>query len=329
MAQQIDNRDNTIDTLKGALIFLVVMAHILGGGVEHEQVKYIYDFIYTFHMPAFVLISGFLSKGCSNLDIYKLSKHILVPFIVFNFIYEFINFLLTGSISGYLKIGAPYWIMWYLLSLFFWQIIASVLFTFRYPLCLSLLISFAFQFIDFSSQTLSIMRTINFLPYFIIGALFYRNNLLRKKHDKNTIYLILFSAVIALVILSILAPTIFLYGAFPFSYFDKSIVVLMLYKVVNYAAVPAFVLALMQLKPTCVILERFGKNSLSIYLLHGLFILYISTYLNKMLSWPFILVGTVIISFAICYLLSSAISSRIMDRLFSHIQSILLSKASQ
>lgn len=60
------NREQSIDSLKGGLILLVILGHLIGTlGVSRGGV---WNFIYTFHMPLFVLISGYyLRTGKINI----------------------------------------------------------------------------------------------------------------------------------------------------------------------------------------------------------------------------------------------------------------------
>ena len=52
MVKKMKNkRDETIDIMKGILMSLVVMAHAQGP---------FHRFIYLFHMPVFIMISGYL-----------------------------------------------------------------------------------------------------------------------------------------------------------------------------------------------------------------------------------------------------------------------------
>lgn len=61
-------RKDWIDSLKGILIFLVVVGHVVGmaahlsSGFEREVYSYIYKFIYLFHMPAFFFVAGLVWK---------------------------------------------------------------------------------------------------------------------------------------------------------------------------------------------------------------------------------------------------------------------------
>lgn len=58
-----------LDSLKGFAIFLVVVGHVIlgymhtGMFIEHQwSLQFVYDVIYSFHMPLFFIISGFLYK---------------------------------------------------------------------------------------------------------------------------------------------------------------------------------------------------------------------------------------------------------------------------
>lgn len=67
-----------IDSLKGLAIILVVLGHNTGG--ENDA----YHFFYTFHMPLFFLISGFLFSMKPPLEYLKRSfRHLMVPYIAF------------------------------------------------------------------------------------------------------------------------------------------------------------------------------------------------------------------------------------------------------
>lgn len=64
----INNRqfDGTVSCLKMDLMFLVVWGHVFSQlhplFTESRLCQAVYDFIYSFHMPLFVFISGWLSK---------------------------------------------------------------------------------------------------------------------------------------------------------------------------------------------------------------------------------------------------------------------------
>ena len=66
-------RDYYFDNLKFILIFLVVFGHLVGITYKETQIeKSIYFFIYLFHMPAFIIVSGYFSKNIKNTDLVSL-----------------------------------------------------------------------------------------------------------------------------------------------------------------------------------------------------------------------------------------------------------------
>lgn len=63
------NRDYFFDNIKGILILLVVFGHAIKPFMDANEIaKLLYCFIYFFHMPLFVFISGYFSK---KQDIFK------------------------------------------------------------------------------------------------------------------------------------------------------------------------------------------------------------------------------------------------------------------
>ena len=62
--EQIKNRNYLLDNLKVVLIFFVVFGHVIEYYIKDNSVlRTIYIFIYIFHMPLFVFVSGYLSKN--------------------------------------------------------------------------------------------------------------------------------------------------------------------------------------------------------------------------------------------------------------------------
>lgn len=79
-------RDYLFDNYKAFLIVLVVVGHFIevasDDNVVMETTKWI---IFSFHMPAFVFISGYFSKKTQG--IYKLLQQLVVPYLVFEILY--------------------------------------------------------------------------------------------------------------------------------------------------------------------------------------------------------------------------------------------------
>ncbi len=257
------NRDLSLDTLKGFLIVLVILGHLIGslntsGGV--------WNLIYTVHMPLFVLISGYFSKH----DKLKISN-IVKPLLVFQLV-NVVLLLLLGNGFSVSYFYVPYWTLWYLLSLIFWRIIL------RYtPQCildnpyllLALTIIGAMLIGTFlpHGRILSIQRTISFFPFFLMGYYFKTNLIKQTLWSKKVSWVLLIA--VSIVILFIWFPSnasILLRGADPYSISDVPA------KLFISCCTIVLIYSLWNLKYENDCFAKIGKDSLFYYLYHGLFI---------------------------------------------------------
>ena len=80
-------RLNSIDCVKGVAILLVVLGHAvqLLKGSEAANHDRLFNYIYSFHMPLFMFISGYLSykQLISFSDVRKRAYQLLPPFFFF------------------------------------------------------------------------------------------------------------------------------------------------------------------------------------------------------------------------------------------------------
>lgn len=86
-----------LDVVKGIAIILVVMGHVTSNYINDNNIeiagsfRILHSFIYSFHMPLFMFISGYLFSSSLMKD-YKttaLSKLIAygIPYVVFSVVY--------------------------------------------------------------------------------------------------------------------------------------------------------------------------------------------------------------------------------------------------
>lgn len=173
-------RDFYFDNAKFILIFLVVFGHFISPHKSNSDFLYtVYNFIYTFHMPAFILIAGFFSKGVFKEGyLKKISKKILIPYFVFQLVY-FVFYTVKNGEETF-SLFDPYWTLWFLLSMVLWNVLL-VLFT-KYIKRPALMIGIALAlgvfagYIQDIGTYLSLSRTFVFFPVFLLGYL------LKKEH---------------------------------------------------------------------------------------------------------------------------------------------------
>lgn len=112
------------DFVKGILIFFVILGHVLQGTLQESILR---NVIYSFHMPLFIGVSGFLlnkHKLC-KLNIKELFikylKRLLIPWLLAVIVYEFV--LNINNVSFYVILKEslkaliyPYYHLWFVLG---------------------------------------------------------------------------------------------------------------------------------------------------------------------------------------------------------------------
>lgn len=67
MQEKVKNRNIYIDVLKGLAVLAVLLGHAIQRGlVINYTENIIFKIIYTFHMPLFMFLSGYVLKKFSN-----------------------------------------------------------------------------------------------------------------------------------------------------------------------------------------------------------------------------------------------------------------------
>lgn len=98
------SRSNTIDISKGLAIFLVVLGHVIqytfmARGEDFFE-NPVFEVIYSFHMPLFMFISGYLAYGSIKRrsltkNLQSKIKTLLIPYVVWTVILTIANMLLV------------------------------------------------------------------------------------------------------------------------------------------------------------------------------------------------------------------------------------------
>ncbi|MBR3357486.1 MAG: acyltransferase family protein [Solobacterium sp.] len=96
-----NKRIDYLDICKGILIILVVIGHVIQI-IDIDKDSYLIKFIYSFHMPAFFMISGYLfnadkwkRKGFKEFLINRINKN-LIPYFFFEYLYGFTAVLFSN-----------------------------------------------------------------------------------------------------------------------------------------------------------------------------------------------------------------------------------------
>lgn len=267
--------------LKGFLLFLVVFGHALEK--TGQSAGPLYRFLYLFHMPLFVFLSGLhlktedacLRSARSSFRLYLCIQGLIVCFC-----------FICGTPASLL---VPYWHLWYLLSLGLWSVFAllvcRILRRFPHSGFLLLTVSAAAALVCGLlplGRWLSLSRTLTFFPYLLLGILcplpperFFT--------AKRRFFFSLCGFLILIVVLPFCmrVPVSFLYRADPYTHFGYSALQGLFSRAACFFA--AFGCGLLLLSFTPARRTFFcgpGSDTLPVYLLHTLPLPFLSAF------WP-------------------------------------------
>lgn len=278
--QKNHTRNHAIDNIKGFLIILVVLGHAIHH-LESGVWQHIYSGIYTFHMPAFIFISGLVT----NPKKWKIDSVSLLGLYCILLVLWF-AFAAALKIAGISSAAPPYSILifvsstaglWYLISLAGWRLVSPLLFDVRHPVLFLLGSAIYCSGVGVSEQingAFSIDALVLYFPFFA-GGIFAQRFVFRGKDVQLQKYQ------------GILAGSVFLVGATwlvivsssyhglltpplgSFSSMGISPISGVLCRMSYYLIATFAIIALLVFSPNSEsVLCRFGRNSLSIYIGH-------------------------------------------------------------
>ncbi len=287
----MDNQSTKIrnaywDNIKGLLIVLVVFAHILFQLQEtSEIINNVVDYIYMFHMPAFVFVSGYFGKSERAHSFESIVKLIFLYFI-FNSI--------MGFIYGFNSLLQPMYSYWYLVALIIWRLTAHYIAKFKKIKLILMVTALFVGFYSSVDNTFAAARIIGFYPFYMSGYLLSEdksNELINKKSSKK-----LLMGIISLTAAGIIAY----FSKLFFMYTDDSMQMAAYSEPIDaFGRIILFLIAFLMiyalriLSPSKKIpfLTTFGKNSLWIFILHRPLTLLLSSYINSFTTTQIILLS--------------------------------------
>lgn len=163
-------RDKSIDFLKGICILLVILGHALYDTPlfsEFILAKTTYNFIYSFHMPLFFCISGYLTNVIRYKKPYYILKYTLSYYIVYLIIVFSYTILTQENDFNTKLLYYPLGSAWFLLALFILKFVWTIISNWFEPTLLLLLSLSVFYII--MHYNFSYWFPILFLPSFAIG----------------------------------------------------------------------------------------------------------------------------------------------------------------
>ncbi|MEC1722452.1 acyltransferase family protein [Schinkia azotoformans] len=297
-------REFYYDNAKFLLIFLVVIGHFITTFIGNGVIEQIYIFIYLFHMPAFILVSGYFSKGFQKEGyVLKITKKILVPYFFFQIIYSVYYYFLLDKSELTIAIFKPQWSLWFLLSLFCWHLLLFVFTKIKYSLLVSVLIGIIVGYFDAIGGYLSLSRTFVLFPVFLLGFYMKKEHFEKLTSNKGK----LLSAVAIVIMLFIIhyilvdMPKEWMYGSKSYEKLGagwEGGIIRLLYYGMSLIMIFSFFTFVPKKE---YFFSKWGTRTLYVYLLHGFIIRYFRTtnlvpFIKETGSYHLLLIFAVIVT---------------------------------
>lgn len=278
-------RNYLFDNLKAILIFLVVFAHIMN--VDRYPCKWmqsIYTFIYFFHMPAFIFVSGYFSKKVDKCREHAVQNY-FVPYVLLVIICYIQIRLLVCLKAGPepFRLFTPPGGCWYLFTLFIWKFFIKDIAKLRFGIPLFYLVGLLSAFSDEFTKKLSLSRLCFYTVFFVLG--FYMNEIHIKKISKiPKIFSILFFVIVGvcsvIFVYKLNIPITQMIGKYHYRdhYTNKDFMCRIIFYIISTLSI----FALINLVPTKkTFLCKLGKNTYGIYIFHLLMVRFIDYFFRN------------------------------------------------
>lgn len=267
--------------------FLLITTVFLGNIMEplirdHEVVKTMFLWIFTFHMPLFVFVTGYFARySLTGEHGKKVLQTIAMQYIIFQTLYSIMDvfvFQVPGIIHSFFM---PYLLCWFLFSHICWRLL-YILFRFlklKHPVWVSIGLAVLIGYGGFDGGFLSLSRTFVYLPFFIIGYHF--------DYEKFAAFLSGYRRVIAGAVSVVLFAALFvfakdidhkwLFGSMTYPQLGRVEWYAGLYRMVIYVLEFVASVALLAWVPRFEFkMTDWGRRTLYVFLLHGFVVRFVA-----------------------------------------------------
>lgn len=281
-----NNRDYLFDNYKVFLIFLVVVGHFIGPSVGcNDFLRILKWIIVSFHMPAFIFISGYFSK--KELPILTIIQRLAVPYIAYEIIYYLWYTFVTHKETG-LHLLKPKFTLWYLLALFLWKIVTPYVKKIPHYMLLAFAAGILIGFSTMEDNFLTIPRALVYYPFYLAGTSFERDTLVKWRTAKGKqiaiMCILLIAVFLCIVGLNRIAPMQVFYGRYNYISMKQGMLEGVLWRIVLYVIGFIMTFSVMTLMSEKKLpFSYIGTRTMAIYLFHGLTYSYLE-YCTKLLD---------------------------------------------
>ncbi len=266
-------RDYLFDNCKVFLIFLVVAGHFVGPGASDNTFLLLLKWvIVSFHMPAFIFISGYFSK--KEMPLLVTVKKLALPYLIYEVIY-YLWYVLVLHKSTQLALLKPKFTLWYLMALFFWRVITPYVKKLPFHFVLALFAGILIGFSGMEDNFLTIPRALVFYPFYLAGTYLDRERITRLRTQKMKILAAVIVSAISLILCLMgwkrITTMLIFYGRYSYETMHQTMITGVLWRIFMYVIGFLMTYALLILMTEKKLsISYIGTRTMAIYLFHGL-----------------------------------------------------------
>jgi len=254
----------------------------------------VFGFIYSFHMPLFIFISGYFTKSITWSKYKKSFVSIMAVYWVFQTLFMIPSWI-DGSFSWIDYLTNPRSVLWYIIGLLFWRLWFAILPKkfIKFPLIMGGALVLAYGIHAVNDQNYFYTRILTFYPYFILGY-FCPKEIITKIREGKKVFSIVFLAILLVALYFFVDYTLIfsMFGGMPYKHYSSVLVGVGQITLCYILAI----LASMSVINLCT--ERFyklGSSTLDIYLIHPFYIYYVYGLIISYYGWnPNLLIDLII-----------------------------------
>lgn len=294
------------------LRFMLIITVFIGNAIEPligsmNSLHNLYMWIFSFHMPLFVLVTGyFAKKHLSDTQGRHILLQIGLQYIIFQTLYSLLDTTLFKVQGIHHSFFAPYLLIWFLASHAFWRLLVMGMskWTPAAQFIFAVATGITVGYLQLDGIWFSISRTFVYLPFFLLGYHFSFKTFINlyQKWIKITAAAVSVLLLILLPIWSSWLPIGWLYGSMTYMQLGHQEWYAGIYRLATYGLQIIAAMAFMGWVPYQMSrMTDWGSRTLYVFLLHGFIVRFAAisglySYLNSPLGAALLVLSVIILT---------------------------------
>jgi fucose 4-O-acetylase-like acetyltransferase len=250
--------------------------------IDNQILQDIIQVIFSFHIPLFAFVSGYFSRTFIIEDgKFKHLFDLMFQYSLFQGLYLIADSIWFQTPNVNYSFFEPYWMLWFLFSLFFWRVLLLIFEKSNHVLVWAVISGIVVGFWSGDGTWMSLSRTLIYFPFFVIGYRF--NPVWISKIVNTKMKLISMAFLVTLFVIYHFLPFELEFewflGNATFAQLNRTpfegMMIRMIFYVVQF--ISSFCVVILVSSRTYIFAE-WGQRTIYVYLLHGLVLMTLNNF---------------------------------------------------